>query len=158
MIWSDMTASDRVSAIQRVYETGDSAGLIASKLGTTRNSIVGYYNRTPELREKCPLHLQNQAKPRQPRQSRRQNPKPRAVPPPDMPIVYSEPPKATGMRLADLGRYQCRWAVNDAKRGEEHLFCGADGFPYCPNHARLSRGPGTEGERSAVRVLRKAMA
>jgi hypothetical protein len=40
--------------------------------------------------------------------------------------------------LVDLGRHDCRFAVNDAAPGEEHLFCGqpvAPDSPYCPHHS-----------------------
>lgn len=45
--------------------------------------------------------------------------------------------------LAELGRGECRFAVNDAAVGEPHLFCGASaqpGLPYCRHHARRAYG------------------
>lgn len=43
--------------------------------------------------------------------------------------------------LAELGRHDCRWPVNDAGQGEVHLFCGAaaaEGKSYCADHCRLA--------------------
>lgn len=76
------------------------------------------------------------------------NPKPKASP---IPLKASLPPEPepfvnfaaydAGSRrlpLVDLGRHDCRFAVNDAAPGEEHLFCGqpvAPDSPYCPHHS-----------------------
>ena len=77
------------------------------------------------------------------------------------PVAYSPvytPERATvGVPMMLLGTCMCKWPVNDAAKGELHLFCGAaaDG-PYCEEHARKSVGRGTEGERTADRILAKA--
>ncbi len=76
------------------------------------------------------------------------NPKPKASP---IPLKASLPPAPkpfvnfaaydAGSRrlpLVDLGRHDCRFAVNDAAPGEEHLFCGkpvAPDSPYGPHHS-----------------------
>ena len=41
-----------------------------------------------------------------------------------------------GRPLADLGRFECRFAVNDAAMGELHLFCGTatNGGRWCDHH------------------------
>lgn len=89
------------------------------------------------------------------------NPKPKASP---IPLKASLPPAPkpfvnfaaydAGSRrlpLVDLGRHDCRFAVNDAAPGEEHLFCGhaiAPGSPYCPHHtARAFNGVVSEAMR-----------
>lgn len=61
--------------------------------------------------------------------------------------------------LLDLKRGECRWPVNDAAKGEMHLFCGnaAEGV-YCRPHFIRSIGIGTQGERSAHRVSRMVQA
>lgn len=77
------------------------------------------------------------------------------------PVAYSPaytPERATvGVPMMLLGTCMCKWPVNDAAKGELHLFCAAaaDG-PYCEEHAQKSIGRGTESERSADRVLAKA--
>jgi GcrA cell cycle regulator len=49
--------------------------------------------------------------------------------------------------IMELERGQCRWPVNDAARGDEHLFCGAPAIPgksYCAAHAAIAYRPGGE--------------
>lgn len=44
------------------------------------------------------------------------------------------------LKLVDVGPHDCRFAVNDAKPGEDHLFCGLraePGKPYCQAHCRV---------------------
>lgn len=78
-------------------------------------------------------------------------PKPKAIPP--------EAPTPMNLTLMDLTSRTCKWPVNDPPRGEPFLFCGAvkePGIePYCPYHARLATGPGTESERRAYRPYRE---
>jgi hypothetical protein len=59
--------------------------------------------------------------------------------------------------LSALSPDQCRWPVNDAAGGEQHLFCAAkavSGNPYCAVHAARAVGKGTLGEREALRFAR----
>ncbi|MCA0276284.1 MAG: GcrA family cell cycle regulator [Proteobacteria bacterium] len=63
--------------------------------------------------------------------------------------------------LEDLERGDCRWPVNDPAKGETFLFCGQSAEtdnPYCTHHRLRSLGFGTEGERRAEAILRKAAA
>lgn len=58
--------------------------------------------------------------------------------------------------LADLEWKDCRWPVNDAARGETHLFCGhraENPYGYCAHHALRAVGMGTRGENDAERAL-----
>ncbi|SRR5229473_1898163 len=55
-----------------------------------------------------------------------------------------------GIPLLDLARDQCHWPVNDRKGFDDHLFCGAKGYPWCPHHARMAYGSGTPSERRAT--------
>lgn len=58
--------------------------------------------------------------------------------------------------LADLEWRDCRFPVNDAARGETHLFCGAPtsgNTRWCRHHLMRVKGSGTEGERKAHRDL-----
>lgn len=45
----------RVTAIRRIYRRGITAGELAEKLGTTKNAIMGLYNRHPDALRSCPL-------------------------------------------------------------------------------------------------------
>lgn len=63
--------------------------------------------------------------------------------------------------LADLGWQDCRFAVNDAAPGAEHLFCGMPVVPgrsWCRHHLLRCIGTGTQGERDADRVPMRARA
>lgn len=55
------------------------------------------------------------------------------------------------LTLAELGPFECKFAVNDAAVGEDHLFCGhpvAPDSPYCPHHtARAFNGTVSEAWR-----------
>lgn len=76
---------------------------------------------------------------------------------PDHPISYDAASRQ--MPLVALGARDCRFAVNDAAPGEDHLFCGhraAPGKPYCAHHLARVTGEGTRSERNAARVLGKA--
>lgn len=57
----------------------------------------------------------------------------------DLPLAASPASKI----LADLSWNECRWPVNDAAIGEEHLFCAAQTsvWPYCRHHS-LRAGAG----------------
>ena len=65
--------------------------------------------------------------------------------------------------IMDLQRGECRWPVNDAAKGGEHLFCAAPaipGKPYCAAHAAVAyqaaREPGAckaDDRTQAERVL-----
>lgn len=62
-----------------------------------------------------------------------------------------------GRPIHMLGHGECRWAVNDAEKGELHLFCGAPAEgPWCECHRRKSIGAGTRSEQIAPRVLQAA--
>lgn len=45
----------KIEAIKRVYRRGITAGEIAELLGTTRNAILGIYNRNKGALRSCPL-------------------------------------------------------------------------------------------------------
>ena len=49
-------------------------------------------------------------------------------------------PTTLNMPLAELNRNQCRFATNNAAKGEAHLFCGLDAKPgssFCDHHHRI---------------------
>lgn len=57
------------------------------------------------------------------------------------------PPDTVGLRfMADLGRQDCRYALNNALQGEFY-FCGEqvkNGSPYCEKHHSVCRTPPPE--------------
>src|SRR5688572_6448866 len=55
--WLDMDSPQRMEAIRRVYEPGMSLSHIASRIAdATRNGVVGYFHRNPDLMRDCPLN------------------------------------------------------------------------------------------------------
>ncbi|MGB3644606.1 MAG: GcrA family cell cycle regulator [Mesorhizobium sp.] len=63
--------------------------------------------------------------------------------------------------LSELGWQDCRFAVNDAAPGEQHLFCGLPVMPgrsWCRHHLLRCIGSGTEAERRADRIPVRARA
>lgn len=63
--------------------------------------------------------------------------------------------------MSELAAGDCRWAVNHADEGEQHLFCGnsvMEGQRYCRPHFKRSIGPGTPAERRATKDLERARA
>lgn len=50
-------------------------------------------------------------------------------------------PDSLSISFADIRPNQCRWPINDAGPGEEHLFCGvrtAFGQSYCDHHRSIA--------------------
>lgn len=47
--------NNRAQTIMSVWEASDTAASLGKKLGVSRNAIVGYYHRNPELRTTHPL-------------------------------------------------------------------------------------------------------
>jgi len=63
--------------------------------------------------------------------------------------------------LAELGMFDCRFAVNNAAPRETHLFCARpadDAHGYCRHHRLRMKGSGTVGERQALAVLKREAA
>jgi GcrA cell cycle regulator len=145
---------------------GKSASEIGAELGVSRNAVVGRVHRNPELAKIGFARSPGKQGPRQ-RKSDKPRARPRiavvspsilfdhapAVPLPE-PVFIPGERHTVGRPILMLGHGECRWPVNDADRGELHLFCGApaDGS-WCECHRRRSTGKGTESERTAPRVL-----
>lgn len=184
MDWRDLTTEGRIDAIKAVWQDGMSAAQIVAALpyyGVSRNAVIGVLHRHKS--KLSGIHLRafgdnGQVKEKKPRKSRakpaselRHHPRPKAerriavvspsilfdrapaIPLPE-PVFVAGERHTVGRPIHMLGYGECRWAVNDAAKGELHLFCGApaDG-PWCECHRLKSIGKGTEGERSAPRVL-----
>jgi len=138
--WQSLDIPGRIEAIKAVYVPGDSASDIASRLRVTRNAVIGMYHRHRNKLERQPLGKPCGGK----RRSAlpvwivpKAEPKPAPVPIMRPAIEVRPEPIVVGRTLMMLQRGQCKWPVNDAAKGEEHLFCGerAEGS-YCRHHAR----------------------
>lgn len=154
--WTDQI----VGRLEELLRDGLTGSQIATELGTTRNAVIGKVYRTPYLNQiglgggigGRPSKLAQAADRRH--KARRAKQPPRA--PRKKPVaVLTFEPVPLNLTLTELGPRNCRWPVNDAAIGEDHLFCGKEAEecqPYCTHHARRAHGPGTESERSATRM------
>ena len=72
-------------------------------------------------------------------------PPPSLIPPSLDPAAYDSASRRVPLERLGAG---CKWPVNDAAKGEAHLFCGqgrsGDG-PYCAHHAARARRPRSDG-------------
>lgn len=167
-----------VVLLEEWVRAGLSASQIAAKFGggITRNAVCGKVHRSKVLKalgmggsgtksEKC-----SQAAARSKKQekvakqnlrsgniarkktSRASDP---GLPPPPIPAISSLEYEKDCLRLLihELGPRQCRWEINNAPLGEDHLFCGKhadEGKPYCTHHCRKAYGLGTRSEQTSI--------
>ncbi len=142
-----MMTVEQIDLAKDMWAKGDSAGLISSRLGVTRNTIIGKIDRLGLLRHpKGPrtghgTRMASQPTKRRPhpqRASRRAEAGHAARPtarPPARPWV--EPKTPLGVSLVD--NYGCRYPFGEVT-GRHQLFCGlpqADESSYCPHHRWL---------------------
>ena len=163
MSWTD----DRVATLKKLWGEGLSATQIACRMdGVTRNSVISKVHRLnlpPRTLTKRSNHSGSIAKPSRIQGTR--NTKRKTGLKPTVPgtgglkslaaemkeALPAEGP-AEGYLITDLKNDQCRWPINDAAPGADHLFCGAqcaDQSPYCPEHAERNLQP-------RMRKMRKA--
>jgi hypothetical protein len=150
--WNDTDRAD----VAELLRAGKSAGEIAAKWRLTRNAVIGRVSRDKMLSE---IGLRGgQGGGARIKQSRypgvMSDPKRKpanavntlmvAMAREGRPAERVRPAAPTkfacrSVPLMDLNRGDCKWPVNNAARGEMHLFCGipADG-PYCAAHHRRS--------------------
>lgn len=158
--WLDMDSPQRLDAIRRVYTPGMSLSHIASRIaGATRNGVVGYFHRNPDLARDCPLsRIGMGSKKSRPRPTGPKIPmvrKSKPMPVFDVPVCE---PVSLNMTINQFTAYSCKWPTSRADEIGLTYFCGhprEPGRPYCPYHQRRSVSRGTESERSAHRVLAK---
>lgn len=160
---------------------GLSMGEIASRMRTTRQTIAGIIHRNRELFEsrrdangKKPREKRT-TKPREPIVTASQQANQRrkafhavkvaeeaAIAPPSFPEPEIDGKEYDAIRLPlakdllALGNCDCRWPLND---GGPFLFCAeevVDGSVYCRHHRGRAKGRGTESERKATDVLKRA--
>ena len=169
MNWTD----ENVELLKKFDADGLSRGQIGDRLGCSRNSVCGKLNRLGLLKTGSQRPKRKRPRPRQPREVVVTNPPPyrpfnpfrqlkanklasERLPPltsDQKEYVLGAPipePVRKGIPLLDLAFDQCHWAINERKGFDDHLFCGAKGYPYCPHHTRMAYGSGTPSERRAT--------
>lgn len=155
--WTD----DRKQAVAELLREGLSAGQMSKRLGISRNAIISVIHRDKVLSEiglrsgtggaRKPKVASSPYKSGRmktaARSPARQSQPARVVVAPVIepePVFICEdvaeietPIDPLGLPLADLNLRQCRFAVNNAAKGEQHLFCGhpvRSGSSFCEHH------------------------
>jgi len=157
--WTD----DRKQVVAELLREGLSAGQMSKRLGISRNAIISIIHRDKMLSEiglrsgvggarkpkaESSPYKSGRMKTAARSPARQSQPAPVVV----VPIVEPEPVfvcdygfeleptiDPLGLPLADLNLRQCRFAVNNAAKGEQHLFCGHPvkiGSSFCEHHHR----------------------
>ncbi|MEE9923106.1 MAG: hypothetical protein PBV01_24550 [Brucella anthropi] len=157
--WTD----DRKQVVAELLREGLSAGQMSKRLGISRNAIISVIHRDKMLSEiglrsgvggarkpkaESSPYKSGRMKTAARSPARQSQPGPVVV----VPIVEPEPVfvcdygfeleptiDPLGLPLADLNLRQCRFAVNNAAKGEQHLFCGHPvkiGSSFCEHHHR----------------------
>ena len=131
--WTSMTTDARIDAVRAAWYKGASTRNIAAMIGVTKGVISGMYNRHAKLLLDCPRLAPSLKLPEGLRKSHHaKTAKATALPP----VPESQ---LAGMTLMMLKPRHCKWAVNDAPKGDEHLFCGIPtAGVYCEHHASRS--------------------
>lgn len=136
---------------QRLLE-GDTAAKIGALFGKSKNAIIGIVQRDGSLRAIGFKHGSNGGGLR-----KGQKRTPRAKTVPVGPVQGAPLPEplserhVAGLPMAALASQQCRFPVNDAEKGEIHLFCGSPSKgPWCEYHRSLVYQPRSSlNERAA---------
>lgn len=144
-----MTREERVDAIRPLYADNLSAREIAIELGTTRNAIIGYLDRSFKETRRPPgrprqARAATPRAPRAPRVAAPRTPAPKvAKPATDLPRYVAKPvPWLAAIEKRDT----CRFIEGDplAQPIDELTICGhpRDGeSPYCAWHRKIAYQP-----------------
>jgi GcrA cell cycle regulator len=145
---------DRVEQLRSFVVTGLTCSQIAAQIGVSRNAVIGKIHRlglSPArppggAARSCPPRARHPRAPRAPGQRRL------------LRLMWSDGAPANNTEAApapvdsaqpcsllDLERGKCRWPLGEptgaAGPPGDFIFCGnaaADGFSYCPGHARMA--------------------
>ncbi len=144
-LWS---AAD-TETLRRLWDEGHSARVIGSKVGYSRNAVIGKAHRLGLAKHLTTMpgeRKKPKAKPYNPGAFRKSRAKPpelrvarvKPVRPQEVP-----PPAARMVSLMELRPNDCKWPIGDPAQ-EGFGFCGARqfaSFPYCQHHVALAYVP-----------------
>ena len=129
-------SGDLVAEVAIYLKKGLSAAQIGAQIGVSRNAVIGEVTRDEKLnkigftQKRVKTFAVEKSSPQA--GVKHKDRKPRLV------IVATEPFQVAGKSILMLGSAsECRWVVNDAAVGEQHLFCGLSGETgkhYCAHH------------------------
>jgi GcrA cell cycle regulator len=147
---------DLVEQLIKLVREGYSGGMIAARLGVSRNSVIGKVTRLGmklgNSRNSMQRNLAQQLRLKANYRRYKRKAGDRLRPPPPKVKFTVEPLPSQNVddaarrpfakRLCDLEAHQCRFAIDDIS---PFLFCAAErqpGSPYCPgHHARTRQAP-----------------
>ena len=151
--WSD----EDVETLRRLVSEGLTTAVIGTRLGRSRNAIIGKCHRIGLFYVKLPRANQNtdskgaidparhrmiQAILRKERAEKEETMKQLHLPTEELPRTamnhFRPLPGKRTIGLEDLTSQSCRWPLDV---GAEHRYCGDPAFigsPYCPYHTRIS--------------------
>lgn len=153
--WTELKADGKAEAIKAIWEPDISAAQIAANFhGASRNAVIGFYNRHKDKLLEYPLQLPPKNKPclwheRRKAQGKAERQKRKKVvvrlfDSEPLPKPKAPPPEARNVPLMDLQARECRFATNDADKGDIHLFCGCRtewNESYCEYHMQIAWKP-----------------
>lgn len=143
-IWND---PGKVLILKKLWAAGLSCSVIAARIGTTRNSIIGKARRLNlssrasgfnMSKAQARKGLRAMRKKRRPRIADHQSPLRRLLK--SEPLPGPKPNDIARKSLLDLEPEDCRYVVGDPLK-EKVCFCALPrliGSPYCPDHSRLA--------------------
>ena len=151
MSWTN----DRVNTLKKLWNDGESASVIAHKLGqVTRNAVIGKVHRLGLAGRANQSRTCSAARPRSLFPSRAPSRKIRSEPRarrdrqsrsciapkrgPGLPELGAPPERL--ITVQSLTGVTCRWPIGDPKMAGFH-FCGRakpEGRPYCGHHAAIA--------------------
>ena len=145
MIWTESA----VAELRQMVAAKMTAAKIGAHFGITRNAVIGKAHRMKlRLLGGNGFIKSVSGKPRlhRPRRVAQQAKSPMVSPTfvaePVEPVLDMTGYHTVGRPLMALSTNQCHYAVNDAPRGGEHLFCAAPATrSWCDNHRRIVYRP-----------------
>lgn len=138
-----------VAELRQMVAAKMTAAKIGAHFGITRNAVIGKAHRM-KLRllggNGFIKSVSGKSRPHRPRRAAQQANKPMVSPTfvadTVEPVLDMTGYHTVGRPLMALSTNQCHYAVNDAPRGGEHLFCAAPATrSWCDNHRRIVYRP-----------------